>query len=80
MPKSEPAVRYAAANIRSLRVHLGMTRSELAKRAGLSVSGVIKIEGGSDMRLSTFCRVARALEIPPMILLTTPPRDARKRV
>jgi transcriptional regulator with XRE-family HTH domain len=57
-------------HLRRLREEKGLTRYRLAKLAGITPEGVSKLERpGSDPKLSTLCRVARALGVPVRELL-----------
>ncbi|MEW2455355.1 helix-turn-helix domain-containing protein [Streptomyces albus] len=70
--------------LREIRKRRGMSQTELAAAADLSVSLVSKVEQGEkrDVRLETAHRLARALDVPTTRLLTdearqwTPPVDA----
>jgi predicted transcriptional regulator len=49
--------------IRGARAMLGLTQAELAKRAGISTTGLNNVEGGdSDPRASTLRAIQQALE------------------
>jgi transcriptional regulator with XRE-family HTH domain len=59
-----------AERLRELREARGWTRYRLAKRAGLTNEGVIKLERpGSDPKLSTLLKLAAGLEVPPCEML-----------
>ena len=47
--------------IRRARRAMGWTQRELAQRAGMGQSHVLRVEQGSDVRLSTLQRLAEAL-------------------
>ncbi|MDR7927190.1 helix-turn-helix transcriptional regulator [Acidithiobacillus thiooxidans] len=47
--------------IRRARRAMGWTQRELARRAGMGQSHVLRVEQGSDVRLSTLQRLAEAL-------------------
>jgi DNA-binding XRE family transcriptional regulator len=51
--------------VRVARVDAGLTQAELAKRADLSLSTVVAVEGGqmSDLRLSTLVALSWALDV-----------------
>src|SRR5262249_52864762 len=72
-----PTVDEFAKRLRELREARGLTRYALAKLAGLTNEGVIKMERpGSDPKLSTILKLARALSIAPCDLL--PPAATRE--
>jgi transcriptional regulator with XRE-family HTH domain len=49
--------------IRGARAMLGMTQAELAKRAGVSITGLDDLEkGGADAKASTLSAIRHALE------------------
>lgn len=47
------------------RVKRGLTRKELATRAGVPGGTVLQMERGSEPRVSTLAKVATALEVHP---------------
>ena len=47
--------------IRAARIDMPLTQAELAKRAGISLSTVAKLERGEDVRLSSVLDILRAL-------------------
>ncbi len=58
--------------IAAWREYLGLTQSELARRAGMQQSSVARIEGGgSKPRQSTLRRLASAMGLHPSQLLDT---------
>lgn len=40
--------------LRELREHSELTRAELAKSTGVTTSSIVRLEGGQDVRLSTY--------------------------
>jgi transcriptional regulator with XRE-family HTH domain len=40
--------------LRGLREQLGLTRAELSKHTGVTTSAIVRLEGGQDVRLSTY--------------------------
>jgi len=57
--------------IRQARKKLGITQTELAKRAGVSQAYIAKIESGqADPKLSTLRMISQALQSPPSNDLT----------
>lgn len=61
------------ARIRRHRLSKGLTRRQLASRAGLSRSAIAQLENGKvSPRYETVKAIARALEVAPVELLTDP--------
>lgn len=57
-------------NLREARKKLQLTQEQVAERSGVHPTEVSRIEAGKrDPRISTFLRLASALEIPPGQLL-----------
>lgn len=44
----------AGQRLRELREQAGMTREQLAMATGVSASGIVRLETGKDVRLSTY--------------------------
>ncbi len=55
--------------LREARQAAGLSISELARRAGMTRRTIYLIEAGNPARVETYCRLARALGIPPARLL-----------
>lgn len=68
-------IEAVAKRIRDLRGMQGMSRADLAERAGMSVQGIerIEIEGGTNMHITTLVAIARALSVEPGALLSKLP-------
>lgn len=58
----------------------GMTKSELADLLGVDLSGVYRYLDGNNIGLKTIVAIAKALEVKPSDLLTTPSLRARKNI
>jgi transcriptional regulator with XRE-family HTH domain len=59
-----------AHRIKSLRAERGLTQAQLAKRAGLTLAYIGRLETGHyDPQLSTLKKLARALRVKPVKLL-----------
>ena len=57
-------------NLRALRQSAGLTRSELAARAGIALSTLYLLEDGlGDTRVSTLLKLSHALGVTPDYLL-----------
>ncbi|MDO9713246.1 helix-turn-helix domain-containing protein [Paracraurococcus lichenis] len=57
-------------NLIRLRKAAGLTQDELAAKSGISQSNISSLEHGTlDPRLSTVLALAKALKVPPLILL-----------
>lgn len=58
------------ANLRNLRLDVGLTQMELSNRSGLDMAEISRLESGQrDVRLSTIVRLADGLEVPVRALL-----------
>jgi transcriptional regulator with XRE-family HTH domain len=73
---------YIAANVRRLRLRLGLTQDELAARTRFDPRMFQRIERAKlDLKMSTFVRLAEALGVSPSALLRrarlAPPRPGR---
>ena len=56
--------------VRVIRQSSGLSAPELARRAGISNNALNRLERGlSEPRLSTILALARALGVPPVLLL-----------
>lgn len=67
MPKTE-VDQEAAERGRKLREHrerAGLTREQLAPQAGVSVSTLVRVEGGGDARPETVAKIAIVLGLDP---------------
>lgn len=57
-------------NLRAARKRLGITQEEVARRSGVHVTEVSRIEAGKrDPKVSTLERLAKAVEMEPGRLL-----------
>lgn len=56
-----PVLSAFAKELRAARIHAGMTRSQLARRAGMTRQGLIKIENGGNVTLGTLILLTKAL-------------------
>jgi transcriptional regulator with XRE-family HTH domain len=52
--------------IRARRLALGLSQTEVARRAGIQQRQVSLLERGGDVRLSTLTKLARALDVELM--------------
>jgi transcriptional regulator with XRE-family HTH domain len=67
-----------AVNVRRLRTRAGISRAELARRAGLSSVKMIE-SGKREGRLSTHEAIARALGVPVSELFRRPRAERKKK-
>jgi transcriptional regulator with XRE-family HTH domain len=56
-----PALKSFAQELRAARIHSGMTRQGLARRAGMTRQGLMKVENGGNVTLGTVILLANAL-------------------
>lgn len=71
-PCPAPLLRdHLARNVRAARVRAGMTQEQLAERSGLHQTYLSDIERGKrNVTLDVVERLAAALEVPPLALLS----------
>lgn len=71
-------------NLRQRREEVGMTQQQLARTAGLSYNFVSQVERGvKQPTLGTIAKLAKALEMPPHLLLfekAKPPDQQEEKV
>jgi transcriptional regulator with XRE-family HTH domain len=66
MRQDQELIDRFAANVRKVRVRRGFSQTDMAVRSGLSVAEVSRIERGvREVRLTTFLRLAAALDVDP---------------
>jgi DNA-binding XRE family transcriptional regulator len=66
----DPRVAGLGENLRRARTALGLTQEEVAERSGVHATEVSRIEAGKrDPKVSTLMRLAKAVEVPPGVLL-----------
>jgi transcriptional regulator with XRE-family HTH domain len=64
--RDDPAISQVAANIRRLREERGMSQVELARRSGVDLRTVTRIEAVErEPGVSTLARIARGLGVAP---------------
>jgi transcriptional regulator with XRE-family HTH domain len=56
-----PSLSAFGKELRAARIHAGLSKQELAKRAGMTRQGLFKIEGGGNVTLGTLVLLAHAL-------------------
>jgi transcriptional regulator with XRE-family HTH domain len=70
MDKGENFYKMIAGNIRKERKQLGMSQSQLAERADLSIDTIKSVENGRRaMSLDTYLKIVQALETTPYALM-----------
>ena len=77
MSSSKTRLQVRAARLRHTRETLKLSKAELARRLGTSITAVSLWEAGGDMRCETLVRVAQALRVSPLYLLLTKEPRAR---
>lgn len=50
-------------NLKTRRIELGLTQSEVAKRAGISLRQYQRIEKGKDTMFSVYVRITKVLDL-----------------
>lgn len=55
--------------LRELRLRRLLTQEDLAKKSGVGVTTIIRVEAGREGRISTLRRLAAALDVSPEELL-----------
>jgi transcriptional regulator with XRE-family HTH domain len=58
---TRPALSDFAKQLRAARMYTGMSRTRLARRAGMTRQGIVKIENGRNVTLATVIMLADAL-------------------
>ena len=61
--QSNDRLRRAGRQVLAARRHLGMTKVELARAAGVSDRSLARLEAGEDIRLSTYLAVLDGLAV-----------------
>jgi transcriptional regulator with XRE-family HTH domain len=56
-----PALKAFAQELKAARLHAGMSRERLARHAGMTRQGILKIENGGNVTLGTIVLLANAL-------------------
>ena len=56
-----PVLSAFAKELRAARIHAGLSKGQLATRAGMTRQGLIKIERGGNVTLGTIVLLANAL-------------------
>lgn len=66
------------ATVKALRMELGMTTTDLAKKVGISQAQISRLENGQQgFRSGTLLKIASVLKVPPFRLLMTDKEWAR---
>jgi transcriptional regulator with XRE-family HTH domain len=69
-----PALSAFAKEIKAARLHSGLSKQQLARRAGMTRQGLVKVENGGNVTLGTIILLAHALGCQLADLF--PPRKA----
>jgi len=70
MPATSPLHQTFCSNVRMRRVQLDLTQEDMAERLGISQPAYAAIESGRrEPGISVIDKVAKALELPPALLL-----------
>lgn len=74
--KSTPYTRSFGAKMRELRLELGMSLDQLSKKTGIGKGHLSTIEQGfAAITTETIERIAKGLELAPLLLLAFPAED-----
>lgn len=66
-----PIVRHTAARIKAVRKECALSQTDLAKRAGISLSYLARVElGQSSIGIDMLGRIADALNVQPEVLIS----------
>ena len=72
--------RSLAQNLRELRVAIGLSQGQLAAKAGVTRTHINRLENGTiDARLKTVEKLASALHVAALNLLSKDPQALKKR-
>jgi transcriptional regulator with XRE-family HTH domain len=83
-PSARPAIgalgRSLAQNLRQLRVANGLSQGQLAASSGITRTHINRLENGTiDARLKTVDKLAAALHVAALDLLSKDPQAFKKR-
>ena len=62
--------------IKQYRISLNLTQTELAEKCGISMSTVVRIENGDDIKFSNYIRILSGLDILENINTLVPEESA----
>lgn len=68
--ESKSLVKNLGKNIKVLRETRSLTQAQLAKKAGVALETIRRIEKGADSWLKTLLKIADALEVELSVLFT----------
>ena len=63
--------------VRKYRIDMNLSQVELSEKAGISLRSVTNFENGSDVKLSNFIKILKALELADNLQILIP--DVSKR-
>ncbi|MCK9170922.1 MAG: helix-turn-helix domain-containing protein [Treponema sp.] len=59
----ESVLKELSGRIKQIRIDRGITQTELAGQANVSLSTVVRLESGSSVQMDSFIRILRALRL-----------------
>jgi len=59
----ESVLKELSGRIKQIRIDRGITQTELAGQANVSLSTVVRLEAGSSVQMDSFIRIMRALRL-----------------
>ena len=74
---SSAIIDILSSRLKTIRLDMNLTQEELAQISGVSTRSIVNIENSSDIKLSSFIKILKALEIADRLELVLP--DERKR-
>lgn len=74
---SEAILTQLSTRVKKYRIDMNLSQSEFSQKAGISLRCVTNFESGSDIKLSNFIKILKALELADNIDLLVP--DVTKR-
>ena len=77
LSSNEQVLGELGSRVRAARIDMPLTQAELAKRAGVSLSTVAKLERGEDVRFTSVLDVLRALGMLAAVDSLVPHASAR---
>lgn len=74
---SKAIITILAARIKKYRLDMNLSQEEFSQKAGISLRSIVNIESGTDIKLSSFIKALKALELADNLEILIP--DISKR-